>query len=810
MNALWQTITTSSPIRQLGWTLIHSIWLGALAALALAAAQPILRRRSANARYGAACAAMLFFITATASAYFFTASPAAPAAVSSAIQQKQTITAGPPTNPIQPIPQSPAAPFMNNALATAIPAPESFWPRFSRTLNPALPYLSTTWLAGVALIACWQISAWLGVRKIKRTATPLTDATTTTQLLDDLAQLMNIRRPIPLLQSARVNVPTLIGYLAPAVLLPAGLVTGLSPDQLRAILAHELAHVRRHDYLVNLLQTIAQTLFFFHPAAWYISARMRFEREACCDDLVIHRAGAQPADYAQSLLTIARRAISTNADLPATLALAAVGNPSDLRRRVQRLLNNEQKPTRFATAWPIPFLLIAAVTTALLHNRAPFINAAEKTPATRPAATPPAAPKWGQPSSGLRSRIIADKQSFRAGEPIPVKIEMQNIGQQPVQYQTPAAPYNASLTVLDQRGQPVPYLGGASQVMVRTVNVDPGKTVEAKSFDLADWYYLRRPGRYTVLWPGEIRVAGPQDETMPPPLGPPSAPFEFDVTPDQKLATADGDPIARLLPLLQKNWWLAANNSAPKPLNPGANYAQVTGRFIALEYHPTGYKNDSGLVSLWLTDQQAGEQPVTATWPPASTYLGLIDRWYVYIHADPNAIKAWPTANQDISKALALAAPGDASKTDTPKNEKAPTPSDLQIRLVAEPDDKSGEADEIRDPDHKDKPLRVLKPILLDGRDILRAYRAIGQPSVGIDLTDAGGEKLKKITTDNINHRLAIIVDGKLLSAPTIRTTITKSLVITAGQKEFTPEKVDSLINIINNSRPKDPDKKPD
>jgi len=514
MNALWQTITTSSPIRQLGWALIHSIWLGALAGLALAAAQPLLRRRTAATRYLAACAALLLFLTATATAYFISPGPKA---TSSASELKQTISTARPAGPA----------------IIAAPSPDRIqplWSRAARTIDPALPLLSTLWLAGVALIACWQIGAWREGRKIKRTATPLSDASIT-PLLENLAQLMNIRRQIPLLQSTRVNVPTLIGYLAPAILLPAGLVTGLSPAELRAILAHELAHVRRHDYLVNLLQTIAQTLFFFHPAAWYISARMRFEREACCDDLVIHRAGAQPADYAQSLLNVARRALTANrrhADLPATLALAAFARPSDLRRRVQRLLN-DQKPTRFASAWPIPFLLIAAVTVALLHNRAPIAHAA-------------------------------------------------------------------------------------------------------------------------------------------------------------------GQPIA----------------SAPK---------------------------------------------------------------------------------------------------DAPEKEKAATPSDLQIRLVAEEGDKS-EADEIPQPDHKDKPLRVLKPVLLDGRDIARAYRATGEPSIGIDLTEQGAEKLKKITTDNINHRLAIIVNGELLTAPTIRSTITKSLVITGSKKDFTPEKVQSLINIINKCRPT-PERKP-
>src|SRR3954467_2179803 len=103
MNALWQTITTSSPIRELGWTLIHSIWLGTLIALALAAAQPLLRRRSANTRYLAACAALLLFLAATTAAFFLTPPPATIATYST-IQLKQTITAAQPiTTAVQPV-----------------------------------------------------------------------------------------------------------------------------------------------------------------------------------------------------------------------------------------------------------------------------------------------------------------------------------------------------------------------------------------------------------------------------------------------------------------------------------------------------------------------------------------------------------------------------------------------------------------------------------------------------------------------------------------------------------------------------------
>ena len=98
----------------------------------------------------------------------------------------------------------------------------------------------------------------------------------------------------------RVDVPTVIGWLKPVVLLPASALAGLSPNQVEAILAHELAHIRRHDYLVNLLQTLVETLLFYHPAVWWLSRRIRAERENCCDDLAVSLCG-DPVAYAAAL-----------------------------------------------------------------------------------------------------------------------------------------------------------------------------------------------------------------------------------------------------------------------------------------------------------------------------------------------------------------------------------------------------------------------------------------------------------------------------------------------------------------------------
>ena len=97
-----------------------------------------------------------------------------------------------------------------------------------------------------------------------------------------------------LLESSLAGVPVVVGYCA-VILMPVGLLTGLPAGQIEAILLHELAHIRRRDYLVNLLQTFVEGLLFYHPAVWWISAVIRAEREHCCDDAVVSTQGDPPS-----------------------------------------------------------------------------------------------------------------------------------------------------------------------------------------------------------------------------------------------------------------------------------------------------------------------------------------------------------------------------------------------------------------------------------------------------------------------------------------------------------------------------------
>ena len=138
------------------------------------------------------------------------------------------------------------------------------------------------------------------------------------------------RLPFRVVESALVDTPSVIGLIRPLVLLPIAALSSLSPGQVEALLAHELAHIRRRDYAVNLLQTVAETLLFFHPAIWWVSSRIREAREYCCDDVAVEVCG-EPAAYAAALAELA-----TWRTGGVVLSVGATDGP--LLMRVRRLL----------------------------------------------------------------------------------------------------------------------------------------------------------------------------------------------------------------------------------------------------------------------------------------------------------------------------------------------------------------------------------------------------------------------------------------------------------------------------------------
>ena len=286
--------------------ILHSIWQDAAVALVLWAALRAAGRASADVRYVISCvglAAMVLLPLATFADALSSAAhsglPARPL-----VDQRTDV----------PLVMADGSRIWTNR---SIPA--------AGMLASLYGWIVPFWLAGAALASVRLVWAARHVRFVCRTG--VTAPAGIASVVDRLAAGRLARR-ITVLVTAVTESPATVGWLKPVILLPPALVTGLSASQIEAILAHEVAHIRRHDYMVNLLQMAAETLFFYHPAVWWASRRIRAERELCCDDFAVRTSG-DPQDYAQALAAVARHAVSV-------AAMGAAG-PS-LPQRVRRLL----------------------------------------------------------------------------------------------------------------------------------------------------------------------------------------------------------------------------------------------------------------------------------------------------------------------------------------------------------------------------------------------------------------------------------------------------------------------------------------
>jgi protein involved in polysaccharide export with SLBB domain/beta-lactamase regulating signal transducer with metallopeptidase domain len=188
------------------------------------------------------------------------------------------------------------------------------------------------WAIGVIVLSVRMASGWWGIRRLTAVVDPV--STEIAVLARRIAERLGVRRAVRTVLSARVAVPTVVGALKPIVLLPPAALTGLSVEQVEALLAHELAHVRRHDYLMNLAQSVIETLLFYHPAVWLLSRRVRQERELCCDDLAIEVCG-DPVTYAAALADLEA--------LRATPAPALSAKGGSLLSRIRRVLDHDDR-----------------------------------------------------------------------------------------------------------------------------------------------------------------------------------------------------------------------------------------------------------------------------------------------------------------------------------------------------------------------------------------------------------------------------------------------------------------------------------
>ncbi len=366
----------SSPAAlDLGWALLHFLWQGAVLAGLCGVTWHLLRPQPPNSRYLVGC----FFLLMMASAPMITYSTLATRREWSEAGGRN---AGKVTSP---------------AAKTGQPGA---WPR-----EKILSWLVGFWLVGVIILSNRLLLGWASVRRLKRNQVWVLDSSWQ-EKLPALKRGLGLRRMVGLFQSALVEVPTVVGWLRPVILLPASSLTGLTTGQLEAVLAHELAHIRRHDYLINWLQSLLETLLFYHPAVWWISQRVREERENCCDDVAVAWCGNR-VDYAQALATLEELRPA-----PVRWALGAGGG--NLLHRVRRLLGLSADQPR--TNWDRRNGRVSAAVAASLVAGFLVLRLATAAAPSEPAAVEPSEPS--EPAAEAKSTERLAKQIERQARAI--------------------------------------------------------------------------------------------------------------------------------------------------------------------------------------------------------------------------------------------------------------------------------------------------------------------------------------------------------------------------------------------------------
>jgi bla regulator protein BlaR1 len=419
----------SPQVAALGWTLLHSIWQAALLAAGAALGFYLLRRHSAQARYTLGVGVLGTQILASVATYlYYLPSPIEKTAVSALATYTSAATLAHYSSPIAPLPT-----LMKIQL----------W------LAAHLNELVVCWFIGVGILLVRFAGGWFYLERLRFASRPLKDQVLHTRFGVLVAKL-NISRSVELRETARIVTPMVVGVLQPVVLVPIGLMAGLSVQQVEAILAHELAHIRRHDYFVNLVQSFVEVVYFFHPALWWLSDRIRAEREHCCDDLAMSVCNDRMS-LAHALVRVAEFRHES------LLVVAFAANKPLLLRRVRRVLGvSEPSSRRLSGYLPMAFVLLS-----LLVGVSVYAFQEEETKSDRPSPVKVQETRNEAPLSGFtKNNFVTDTLREKEvallslEEPIEVDLDDYIVIHRNDTTQKNMAEYHAKMQEYQQQMQP--------------------------------------------------------------------------------------------------------------------------------------------------------------------------------------------------------------------------------------------------------------------------------------------------------------------------------------------------------------------
>ncbi len=340
----------------IGWTVIHFLWQGILIAAVMFLLLRLARKFSANILYTIACGGLclmglapivtfctIFEIDSTVRAV--ETEPVSSSRVSSIDSSPSVVATTPSIEIDEPFEKYRSAP--ESASANSGNSLQEMWTLVQSKLAMLAPWIAMLWGIGVVTTALRLAIGWESLRKLRAQVTK-TEIPQITSCLLSVKQGLGLMREITVGVSGKVTNPLVVGWLRPLVVLPTKILTELSPAQIKAVLAHELAHVKRGDFVINAIQCVIETLLFFHPCVWWASARVRQERENCCDDLAVSIVGSSKC-YAQALLQLEQSRAQQQ------LALGA--NGGSLVDRIRRLTRPATTVSQRSSFAPTVFAL---------------------------------------------------------------------------------------------------------------------------------------------------------------------------------------------------------------------------------------------------------------------------------------------------------------------------------------------------------------------------------------------------------------------------------------------------------------------
>ncbi|WP_160715737.1 M56 family metallopeptidase [Chitinophaga solisilvae] len=327
---------TGNLVHALGWAILHAIWQAFFVYACLRVVLKLWPMASARIKYNLSVVSLAGIFT-----WFLITLYQQLAAVSAT--QKLLV-------------QYTGTDMAAGAIQAAAPYPsqtQMVW--LFPNLEFCFPALVSLYIAGMLLMAVKFVSDLVQLQQIRTTQVE-SMGTAWEKHLEHLAAQLALPRKVKLLVSRYVHVPVMLGFLKPVILVPIAMVNNLTEAQLEAILLHELAHVKRNDYLLNIFQSIVETILFFNPFVWLISRIIRQEREHCCDDLVI-ASTAQPMHYAQALVALEQYRLTAN-----PLSMAAADNKQHLFYRIKRIMEMKTKHLNYSQK----FLAVLIIATGLI------------------------------------------------------------------------------------------------------------------------------------------------------------------------------------------------------------------------------------------------------------------------------------------------------------------------------------------------------------------------------------------------------------------------------------------------------------